>query len=330
MSSAILIAGAGQLGSRYLQGMVNCRNTLDIYVYDISEQSLQIAKQRWEQVFKTAATSLRGELTESGVQHKVTFLTSFEKIPKKINIAIVATNADVRPQVVKQIVTNSEVCYWILEKVLAQSTIMLSEILALTQNSSGAWTNIPRRMMAWHKQIRERLRSESTLKITGSGSLWGLACNGIHFLDLVSWWTDEKLREIDTSKLDSKWIESKRKGFYEITGKITADYSGGTRLVLESRQEGSPFKMKVEGQNSVWEIDEIKGVAVGPDGVMIMGKNEMQSSMTSKLVDDLLAGKNCELPKLSDSVEMHRIFLCSLLEHWNNVNSRNDEILPIT
>ena len=147
---------------------------------------------------------------------------------------------------------------------------------------------------------------------------------------MVSWWTGEKLSKINTSKLDSKWIESKRKGFYEITGKITADYSGGTRLVLESRLEGSPFKMKVEGQNSVWEIDEIKGVAVGSDGVMIMGKNEMQSSMTSKLVDDLLAGKNCELPKLSDSVEMHRIFLCSLLEHWNKVNRRNDETLPIT
>ena len=56
----------------------------------------------------------------------------------------------------------------------------------------------------------------------------------------------------------------------------------------------------------------------------------MQSSMTSKLVDDILAGKNCELPKLSDSVEMHRIFLRSLLEHWNNVNSRNDDTLPIT
>ena len=290
MSATILITGSGQLGSRYLQGLANCQNTLDIYVQDISKQSLQIAKQRWEQVFKTVCPDNVSGMTPPAIQHKVTFLSSFEKIPKKINIAIVATNADVRPQVVKQIGTNSEVCYWILEKVLAQSTIMLSEILALTQNSSGAWANIPRRLMAWHKQIRERLRSESTLKITGIGSLWGLACNGTHYLDLVSWWTDEKLRKIDTSKLDSKWIESKRKGFYEITGKITADYSGGTRLVLESRQEGSPFKMKVEGQNSVWEIDEIKGVAVGPDGVMIMGKNEMQSSMTSKLVDDLLAG----------------------------------------
>ena len=310
--------------------MTNYRETLDIYVQDISEQSLQIAKQRWEQVAHPVDSDTVSGMTAPSIQHKITFLPSFENIPKKIDIAIVATNADVRPQVVKQIEANFEVCYWILEKVLAQSVTMLSEILALTQNSSGAWTNIPRRMMAWHKQIRERLRSESTLKITGSGSLWGLACNGIHYLDLVSWWTDEKLRKIDTSKLDSKWIESKRKGFFEVTGKITAVYSGGTRLVLESRQEGSPFKMKVEGQKSVWEIDENKGVAVGPDGVMIMGKNEMQSSMTSKLVDDLLAGKKSELPKLSDSVEMHRIFLRSLLEHWNNVNSRNDDTLPIT
>ena len=68
-------------------------------------------------------------------------------------------------------------------------------------------------------------------------------------------------------------------------------------MVLESRLEGSQFKMKVEGQNSVWEIDKIKAVAVGSNGVMIRGKKEIQSFMISKLVDDLLAGKNCELPK---------------------------------
>jgi len=328
-SSTCLIAGAGQLGTRYLQGLAKCQKTLDIYVLDISELSLQIARQRWEEVYPPATDS-HGELTESVIQHKVTFLPSFKKIPKKIHIAIVATNADVRPQIVKQIETNFEVCYWILEKVLAQSVTMLSEILALTQNSSGAWTNIPRRMMAWHKQIREMLQSEGTLKITGSGSLWGLACNGIHYLDLVSWWTDEKLREIDTSKLDSKWTESKRNGFFEVTGEITAVYSGGTTLSLESVSGGSSFNMSVEGGKNKWIIDESNGVVFGSNGVMITGKNEMQSSMTSKLVDDLLAGKNCDLPKLSDSVEMHKIFLCSFLDHWNNVNNRNDETLPIT
>ena len=268
--------------------------------------------------------------TDYSAMESVTTLDSLDKLPKQIDIAIVATNADVRPQVVKQITAKCDVQFWILEKILAQSVTALDDLCTLMQNSTGAWVNIPRRMMIWHQQIREKLQSDIPLHITVSGSLWGLACNGIHYLDLVSWWTDEKLRKIDTSKLDSKWIESKRKGFFEITGKITANYSGGTRLTLESKLEGPPFTIKVEGQNNILEIAEAKGVASGLDGVMITGKNEMQSKITSKLVDDILAGKNCELPKLSDSVEMHRIFLRSLLEHWNNVNSRNDETLPIT
>jgi hypothetical protein len=328
-SATILIAGAGQLGSRYLQGLAYCQNTLDIYVQDISKQSLQIAKQRWEEVCQTTL-AVNGMFTDPAYQNQITFVSSFDQLPKQIDFAIVATNADVRTQVVKQIAAQCDVQFWILEKILAQSVTALDDLFTLTQNSTGAWVNIPRRMMTWHQQIREKLQSETPLHITASGSLWGLACNGIHYLDLVSWWTDEKLIKIDTSKLDSKWIESKRKGFSEVTGKITAGYSRGTRLVLESKLKGSPFKMKVEGQNSVLEIDEIKGIAVGSDGIIITGNNEIQSSMTSKLVDHILVGKNCELPKLSDSIEMHRIFLCSLLEHWNNVNSRNDDTLPIT
>ena len=64
--------------------------------------------------------------------------------------------------------------------------------------------------------------------------------------------------------------------------------------------------------------------------VMIIGKNEMQSKITSKLVADILVENKCDLPKLSESVEMHRFFLRSLLEHWNNVHSTNVDTLPIT
>ena len=141
MSATILIAGAGKLGSRYLQGMANCKNTLDIYVFDISEQSLQIAKKCWEQVFYKTSNYKSDNVTEPVIQHKTTFLTSFEKIPKNINIAVVATNADVRPRVIKQILTKNEVSYWILEKVLSQSVFELDEILSLTKNATGTWTN---------------------------------------------------------------------------------------------------------------------------------------------------------------------------------------------
>jgi hypothetical protein len=329
-NATILISGAGQLGSRYLQGLANCQTNLDIYVQDISKQSLKVAKQRWEEVVPPVDQNIVSRRSDQTIQHKVSFISSFAKTPKQIDIAIVATNADVRPQVVKQIAAKCDVQFWLLEKVLAQSEWALDEIESFTKKSTGAWVNTPRRMMVWHQEIREKLRNESPYQITGSGSLWGLACNGIHHLDLVSWWTGEKLVKIDTSKLDSKWIESRRKGFFEIIGKIVSTYSGGTTLSLESIPEAPEFKLLVEGNNNTWSIDESNGVATGQDGVAISGQNEMQSTMTTRLVDNLLTDGDCDLPTLCESTEMHRIYLCALLEHWNQVHDSNVDTLPIT
>ena len=41
----ILIAGAGQLGSRHLQGVKTSKYELDIWVYDLSEDSLKVAEE---------------------------------------------------------------------------------------------------------------------------------------------------------------------------------------------------------------------------------------------------------------------------------------------
>jgi len=330
MESTILIVGAGQLGSRYLQGLADCQNTLDIYVKDISEQSLKVAKQRWEQLVHTVAPNTLSGKTKPAAQHKVTFLSSFEKIPKQVDIAIIATNANVRALLVKQIVEKYNVRYWILEKVLAQSESELEDITSLTKNSVGAWVNTSRRMMEWQKQICKSLPAGVPLFVRRGGSSWGLACNGIHFLDLVAWWTAETLTAIDTSELDLKWTKSKRKGFFEITGSITATFSRGTTLKLESVLDEKPLTFEIEAQGKIWNIDEKNGVASGPEGVLIKGKNEMQSSMTSRLVDTLLKEGYCDLPGLIESSELHRVFISSLLKHWNYSHGTNNNQLPIT
>ena len=55
------------------------------------------------------------------LRNKINFLLSYENIPNEINLAIISTNADVRPTVIKKILKKCEVQYWILEKFLAQS-----------------------------------------------------------------------------------------------------------------------------------------------------------------------------------------------------------------
>ena len=68
MDSTILIAGAGQVGSRYLQGMAKCWNTLNIFLYDVSDQSLQLAKMRWEEVFHNVSQSKVGDVIDGTVK----------------------------------------------------------------------------------------------------------------------------------------------------------------------------------------------------------------------------------------------------------------------
>ncbi|SVB59674.1 uncharacterized protein METZ01_LOCUS212528, partial [marine metagenome] len=44
---SVLIAGTGQLGSRYLQGLAACLKPLRVFVLDPADQALRVAAGRW-------------------------------------------------------------------------------------------------------------------------------------------------------------------------------------------------------------------------------------------------------------------------------------------
>ncbi|MCV3262394.1 Gfo/Idh/MocA family oxidoreductase [Vibrio harveyi] len=50
MKDNLLIIGAGQLGSRHLQALAQLDDKFSIYVLDPFEQSLEVAKQRYQEV----------------------------------------------------------------------------------------------------------------------------------------------------------------------------------------------------------------------------------------------------------------------------------------
>ena len=77
-------------------------------------------------------------------------------------------------------------------------------------------------------------------------------------------------------------------------------------------------------------LNESKGTFIGPNGVDIPGRVEFQSEITGRLVDQILLDGTCSLPKLSESAQMHKILIESLLQHWNETQQRDDSLLPIT
>lgn len=319
MHKKISLVGAGQLGSRYLQGLVASKSDLEITVIDPSSESLETAKSRWIEVGGDESP------------HQVRWIESLPSDLHRVDVALIVTSSKGRAGLIDKIAKEIEVRYWVLEKVLTQSSEELGLIQSALAGCEGAWVNTPRRMMTWHQSLKEAFSVCGSLEVAYSAGLWGLACNSIHFIDLVAWWSGEALVSIDTSGLDHHWLESKRAGYFEITGELVAHFSGGTSLRLISKKDAQAQPIEIALRDGVfWEVDEPAGTARSSSGEQRDGRIEFQSQLSGRLVDDILQRGECDLPSLDESSPMHAIFLDSMLAHWNRSQNRNDDFVPFT
>lgn len=315
MKFNIVMVGAGQLGSRYLQGLAKYSEPLSIYVIDVDRVSLDTAQSRWL------------EAAEGSQLHSVNFQADMGGLPAITDLAIISTSSYVREKVVAALVTKTSVQNWILEKVLAQNTGSLHNIEKLVGNN--AWVNTFFRTLEWFQEIKKNT-SEGKIYLEVTGGNWGIGCNTIHFIDFISWWTGETVTGFDHSDLDKEWYPAKRNGYWEINGCLRANFSQGSTTAFISDDSEAPFEIKIKTDNEEWLIEWDKGIATRNDGFVLPGKVLYQSEMTPGLAASILLGKGCELPSLSASVQQHQPFIESLLAHWNNTHAEKVTAVPIT
>ena len=248
----------------------------------------------------------------------------------QLDIAIVATTADVRPRMVNEIASQAAVRFWVLEKVLAQNESGLDEIMSHIGNGTGAWVNTARRMMPWHQQIKSQLSLNHPITLNVEGGLWGMACNAIHFLDLFAWWTGETLQDVCTDHLNPHWFKGKRQGSWEVSGTLEARFLGGSHVLLTSQKNEELASLKASDSRLLWLINEAEGMARRSDGIEILGRMTPQSEMSASLVESILESGCCDLPTLEESAALHRIFIRSMLEHWKRTVNHTATFVPIT
>jgi predicted dehydrogenase len=320
MSNTILLIGAGNLGSRYLQGLKAVNSKIIIYVYDIFEESLIKAKNYYDII------------PENIFYKEIFFINKLDKLPNSFDIIIISTTSNVRLKIIEELlIFNIKFKNLILEKVLAQNFNNIDKILFLLRNHSNVWINTPRRMMYWYNTIKSNLKSNIPIKMSIRGGDWGLACNSIHFIDLINYFTGEYITNIITAKLNNKWEPSKRVNFFEVFGELNIYFSNGSHLILESNQILiNTYIIKFQQLNSEWEIDEKLGVAKNSNGLLINGELTLQSKLTPILVEKLINSNSCELTDLHTSAKLHTPLIESLLSHWNISMNKKDNFLPIT
>ncbi len=321
MKNKIKLVGAGQIGSRYLQGLANYENTLDIEVYDINKNSLNIAKKRFL------------EINSNKNNHKIQYKTKNLNFENYYDLIIISTSSKDRSKIIAEYNNKSKVKFWLIEKILEQSSEDVKRILSCLDNKekNNAWVNTPRRAMKFYSDLKKKIGTDIPKRINLHGGLWGMACNSIHFIDLVEWLTEQHLISVDTTNLDKKWVEAKRPGYYEVTGEISLKFSKGTELLLQSDPTHNNYLINIEiSENNFWEINEHEGYMRHSSGELIFGKLSNISEISTEIIQNILKNETCDLTNLRDSCRQHSIILNSFLDHWNKYNNKKDKKVPIT
>lgn len=322
----IAIIGCGNIGSRHLQGLSRLNESAVIYLVDNLAKSIEVAKERFNEVVNI------GKVDQFEVK-----VRNIAEIEDDIDVAIIATSSLNRAQITKELVLYNKVKYIVFEKFLFQKRTDYTEIQSLLKrNGIKAWTN---QWMSSSRVLQE-MNSwfENNLKeIIIEGKNWGMACNSVHFLDYLDSVSGRENLIIQMCNIDSKILDSKRSGYFELTGVMTIQSESGIKLTLSSSNQETDgiINIKMFGGKKRLEatlsIGEIRCNYYEGDSEKHSKKYTLplQSQTTGDTVQNISKNATCSLPSYEQSVK-HHLILFDCFEKVFKKGLRLDNVCPIT
>lgn len=298
----VKISGAGQLGSRHLQALQAIQTPLEIHVIDPSPQSLDVARERFEAVSQGAA-----HIARFAQQAQPTETT---------DVAIVATSASVRRKAIEELLRSSDIKYLVLEKLLFDEPEDYPAVADLLKEKGvQTWVNCPMRVMPVYQDIKRRLANKP-ISYRVTGSQFGLVTNSIHYLDHVCDLIGCDEFVLDTSALIKAPIASKRSGFLELNGTMTAQFADGSRCEISCYSEGNaPVVVEIFSETDRFIVRESDGIFWSSSAASNwVWKEEQcsipyQSQITTGMVQSLLEDGTCGFTPYEVASRMHLALL---------------------
>lgn len=313
----ILIIGAGNLGSRHLQGILKMKLSSSIFVIDPSQAALDLSRSR--------ASEIKNHI------HKLFFMKELPTNIKCFDVTVISTTSNGRSKLIREINKKYQINAWIIEKIIAQSSQELKDIKRELKFSNKVWVNVPRRIMPWYSKIKDKLieSNNNLINFEVSGGSWDIACNAIHFIDLFSWITGCKIIEIDTNGIKD-WIPSRRENYFEAIGSIKITFDNKSYLNLTCNDNEDEISILINTSQGQWIINENKGIATLPNSEVIKGRIQYQSELSGIIIDRIITTGKCDLPDILESTEHHMKMIDSFLCSWNKLKNRNDTFIKVT
>lgn len=323
-TASVLIVGCGELGSRFLQAVAQLPFVDMIEVVDPSPEAREVAAQRLAEV-----------AGEEGARH-VRWASDIEEVNSGGDVAIIATHADGRPEILRRVLAQGY-SRILSEKVVAQSVREYDSMLEMAAAASASvWVNCKMRAHPVWKHVKERIEPGEQVSYVSTGGSHGLCTNGIHAADLFSFLSGSDALTDAGSRFDSELIRTKR-GKFDLSGRLCALGAGrSTFSVTYARESGAMpvdivvtprYRWLVDHLGSAYEGSGETGWAFVP---LTFGEDLRVSTMAMRFVTDILESNRCELPTLGQCASAHRFVLSSTLPGFNELLQKSDDICPIT
>lgn len=307
----ILLVGLGNIGSRYLQGCVASEIPISV---DIVEPNIDAYHR---------GVGLVGVNKRDNIEIARRHIDDLHCI---YDLIIIATSSEPRAEIVQNLSGLTSAKGWVLEKVLAQSSDELSQILEALDGEL-AWVNTPRRITPLYRQLKSHISTEGPMNFSVEWDGFSLGCNSIHFIDVVSWLSESQVSDIQI-ETEKGWYPAKRLGYSEFDGRVLANFIDGSKLEISNICSGDP-NIQLKTNASDLSILEMEGVYDGSKK-LINRRLEYQSELTPSIISAIVNRETADfLPTLEESVEQHMRFF-GALEAVDLLSKDRGGIWPIT
>tara|TARA_B100000886_G_C20420630_1_gene491388 strand:+ start:1145 stop:2089 length:945 start_codon:yes stop_codon:yes gene_type:complete len=295
------IVGVGNIGFRYYEAI------LDIDIVD----KINLVEQNIE--------ALRDRIKVHNYLNKQ--INLYKNISEELlnsDLIIVSTNSGERFEVCKRLIDLGYQGDFILEKVLFPNIETLLKSKRLFSNfKSKIFVN------QWMRKtsLKEILKVKLPFEISISSDNLGLLCNTVHYLDLFSEIIDldELILDLDNSHIDDL-LESKRKGYTELRGKLVwKDFSGSKVFALEDKANANDnrdieflVKDKINSKKFIYSGTQLNLVNTSMNYEI-----PYLSSHAKDSIIKILKKKDPTIPNFKISYKQHKLLFNSLSKLLN-------------
>jgi len=271
----ICVAGVGNIGMRYVQGISKSFPDAQLYLVD-SPARLDELK-----ALNLANASL---------------LESVNEISEAIDLCVVATSCGPRLALYKQCL-DLEPRYVVLEKYLFSNRQQFDDCLSLDR--------VPTFVNQWlyGSGTFDCLFENEARSVRLVGCDWGLACNAVHWIDVFKRHMNISNLEVGSDTRIAKVFPSKRDGYEEIYGE----------LVFVDRDSGRSFSLVDEGDARFAGFQEISvdekvyrfDFARISRGDEVLSQFPYLSDIVGDITGSIIGTGGSHLPSLEESISQH-------------------------